>query len=565
MKARVRWLLALWAVALGACPSGASVVAVDGARGRPTPSFAPDVPRADRTATAGEDVPLGVAPGDVGVPDVALEARDGTAAALRDKADATDVGVADTAGATAGLPDVANVVDAAADTSEATSYARTVLSPTGAQWRYLDTGADPGATWMTVGFDDAAWRVGPARLGYGGGEATVVRYGPDPTNRYVTTYFRRRFTVATPTRFRQAVLRLLRDDGAVVYLNGREVFRSNLPTGAPVTPTTLATETVSAAEASAFQEIMLDPRALVVGSNSLAVEVHQVASDSPGLAFDLEVEGYDDELWPDAVDPVLVGAGDIADCGSDDDLRTGRLLDRIPGTIFLAGDTVYNTGTDDEYSTCFDPVWGRHRARFRPAVGNHEYETPRATGYYRYFGAAAGDPARGYYSYNLGAWHVVVLNSNCDEVGGCDAGSPQDLWLTTDLAANPSRCTLAYWHHPRFTSGVHGSDARFVRFSQVLYDAGAELVLVGHDHDYERFAPQDALGRADEARGLREFVVGTGGVALRYFNAPAPNSEVRNVDTWGVLRMVLRPGGYDWRFVPVEGQTFTDGGSGVCH
>ena len=214
---------------------------------------------------------------------------------------------------------------------------------------------------------------------------------------------------------------------------------------------------------------------------------------------------------------------------------------------------------------CFAPAWGRHRARIRPAVGNHEYYTADAAPYYRYFGAAAGDPARGYYSYDLGAWHVVALNSNCAAVGGCGAGSPQDRWLAADLAASRARCTLAYWHHPLFTSGTHGPTAEVRPLYQRLYDADADLVLTGHEHDYERFAPMDAMGNANAARGIREFVVGTGGVELRWFPGVAANSEVSDVATHGVLRLVLRATGYAWRFVPVAGEAFTDSGVGACH
>ena len=201
----------------------------------------------------------------------------------------------------------------------------------------------------------------------------------------------------------------------------------------------------------------------------------------------------------------------------------------------------------------------------RPTPGNHDYTTSTAAAYYSYFGAAAGSSGKGYYSYDVGQWHVVALNSNCSAVGGCNAGSAQETWLRADLAAHPNKCTLAYWHHPRFSSGYHGASTSVQPLWQALYDAGAELVLNGHDHDYERFAPQTPTGQADPARGIREFVVGTGGASERAFSATANNSEARNSSTFGVLQLTLHPSSYEWRFVPVAGQSFTDSGSAPCH
>jgi hypothetical protein len=267
-----------------------------------------------------------------------------------------------------------------------------------------------------------------------------------------------------------------------------------------------------------------------------------------------------------ATDPVLVGAGDIADCDGTGAEATARLLDAIPGTVFTLGDNAYDDGSAAEFAACYDPTWGRHRARTRPALGNHDYHTAGAAGYFGYFGDAAGDPATGYYSFDLGAWHVVALNSNCDEIGGCDAGSPQEQWLRDDLAAHPATCTLAYWHHPRFSSGIiHGGEETVQPLWQALADAGAEVVLSGHEHHYERFAPQDPNGRADAALGIREFVVGTGGRRLYPFGWRRSNSEVRNDDTLGVLQLTLRPTSYDWSFVPVAGESFRDDGSDSCH
>ena len=270
---------------------------------------------------------------------------------------------------------------------------------------------------------------------------------------------------------------------------------------------------------------------------------------------------------PAGQDPILVGAGDIASC---QDLSgaeaTAKLLDSIPGVVFTAGDNAYERGTAEEFRNCYQPTWGRHKDRTRPAVGNHEFYSYIATPYFRYFGKNAGDPGQGYYSYELGTWHIIVLNSECLQVGGCDAGSAQEKWLRADLAAHPVACTLAYFHKPLFSSGgAHGDDPEIVPLWQALYDANTDVVVGGHDHDYERFAPQTPLAKPDPARGIREFVVGTGGKSHRPFAPPHANSEVRNTDTFGVLKLTLRSGAYDWQFIPEVGKTFTDSGTGSCH
>jgi hypothetical protein len=267
-----------------------------------------------------------------------------------------------------------------------------------------------------------------------------------------------------------------------------------------------------------------------------------------------------------AEDPVLVGAGDIADCGAlSGAAKTAILLDHIEGTVFTLGDTAYLSGTPSEFANCYAPTWGRHKARTRPSVGNHEYRTASASGYFDYFGAAAGDRTKGYYSYDLGGWHILVVNSNCAQIGGCKAGSPQELWVRADLAAHQVPCTAAMWHHPRYSTGEHGNDQSMRDIWLALYDAGAEVVLSGHDHDYERFKPQDADGHADPVRGVRQFVVGTGGRELYKWEHRDVDSEVRNNETFGVLKVTLHPDRYDWEFIPVEGEKFTDKGSEKCH
>ena len=263
---------------------------------------------------------------------------------------------------------------------------------------------------------------------------------------------------------------------------------------------------------------------------------------------------------------VLVGAGDIASCSSTGDEATATLLDGIAGTVFTLGDNVYTNGTASEFANCYNPSWGRHKARTKPSAGNHDYNTAGATGYYGYFGPAAGDPAKGYYSYDYGEWHVVVLNSNCAAVGGCGAGSAQETWLRGDLAAHPAACTLAYWHHPRFNSGAsHGNNTAVQPLWQALYDANADLILNGHEHVYERFAPQTPTGAADPVRGIRQLTVGTGGVGHYSLGTLKPNSEVFNGDTFGVMKLTLGAGSYAWEFVPVAGGTFRDSGTTSCH
>ena len=263
---------------------------------------------------------------------------------------------------------------------------------------------------------------------------------------------------------------------------------------------------------------------------------------------------------------MLVGAGDITQCSSGAE-ATARLLDGIAGTVFTAGDNAYPHGALADYEKCYAPSWGRQLARTRPAPGNHEYETGGAAGYFAYFGARAGPPSRGYYSYDLGTWHVVVLNSsdNCGVVA-CSASSPQVEWLRADLAASAAPCTVAIWHHPRFSSGPHGSNTRLDAFWDALYAAGADVVVNGHDHIYQRFAPQTPAGARDDARGIREFVVGTGGKSHDKLRSPLlPNTEVAHGSTFGVLALTLHAASYSWRFVPVAGATFTDAGSAPCH
>jgi hypothetical protein len=269
--------------------------------------------------------------------------------------------------------------------------------------------------------------------------------------------------------------------------------------------------------------------------------------------------------WEPHPSPVFVGAGDIASCYDDNDEATARLLDEIEGTVFTLGDNAYDHGSAVQFAACYAPTWGRHLARTRPTPGNHDYSTHVASAYFAYFGERAGDPAQGYYSFELGEWHIVALNTNCAEVGGCGEGSDQLAWLRADLAAHPGQCTLAYGHHPRYSSGGHDDDADLTQIWELLHDGGVDVVLSGHDHTYERFAPQDSTGAVDAVGGIRQFVVGTGGARLYGFEAIRPNSEVRNSETFGVLALTLQPTSYVWEFVPIAGADFSDRGSTVCH
>lgn len=257
----------------------------------------------------------------------------------------------------------------------------------------------------------------------------------------------------------------------------------------------------------------------------------------------------------------LLAVGDIASCRTDGDEEVAEMLEQRRARIALLGDVVYDSGTLEEFAQCFDPAWGDMRRRLRPAPGNHEYRTPGAAGYFDYFGDRAGTAGKGWYAYNLGNhWRAIVLNGSCEFVGGCGPDSPQGRWLQRQLDRHSDRHILAYWHQPLFSSGRHGSNAGVAAFWGPLYDAGAKIVLNGHDHTYERFAPQNPDGERRRKRGIRQFVVGTGGyVHYPFEGPPLPNTQVRNDDTFGALQLRLDADGYRWRFLPVDGE-FTDRG-----
>lgn len=295
-------------------------------------------------------------------------------------------------------------------------------------------------------------------------------------------------------------------------------------------------------------------------------------------------------------DPVIAAAGDIACDPASRNFADGAggltsckqmatsdlLVDSGLSAVFPLGDLQYHCGSGPALAESYDPSWGRVKEITHPVVGNHEYLDEQATdsaetstgcdasnrdaaGYFNYFGPAAGDATQGWYSLEIGSWHVVVLNSNCRPAGGCRIGSPQLDWLAADLRAHPTECTVSLWHHPRFSSGKHGSDEDYADFWRVLYAGGVDVVLNAHDHIYERFARQTPDGLSDDVHGIRQFVVGTGGADHTYFERIAANSEVRDDQNFGVLRMTLHAGSYDWEFVAEPGASFTDRGTDRCH
>lgn len=262
---------------------------------------------------------------------------------------------------------------------------------------------------------------------------------------------------------------------------------------------------------------------------------------------------------PTPASNVVLAAGDIASCSNDRDEATARILDAQPtASVLTLGDNVYDSGTASEFSGCYAPTWGRHLSRTFPSPGNHDYNTQNAAGYFGYFGARAGPTLTGWYSFDIGAWHLISLNSERDFA---ESGA-QVAWLKADLAATSKKCVLAYWHKPRFSAGNYDDFTAYIPFWDALYAAKAEIVLNGHDHNYQRYRLMDAGGDADPA-GIRQFLVGTGGVGAYALEDDA-RRDAAATDVYGVLQLTLNTSGYDWRFLPAAGTTFSDSGSGVC-
>jgi calcineurin-like phosphoesterase family protein len=357
----------------------------------------------------------------------------------------------------------------------------------------------------------------------------------------------------SPSGRRQAALAVIAFAATLTLLFGlsRIVDRA-------MTSTASASPSATRTAASVGPSPSVEPSASAVASASSSAGVSESPSSS-GSA------GPAPPSPSPSGEPVLVGAGDIGDCETTDDTATAALVAGVAGTVFTTGDNAYPDGRLQDFLDCYEPTWGAFKARTRPAPGNHEWRTDDLKGYLDYFGTAAAPNGTPWYSYDLGTWHIVVLDSSCDKTGGCGPDSEQGRWLAADLAASDVRCTLAIWHAPRFSSGSeHGNEEAVAPFWEALYAADADLVLNGHDHDYERFAPQDPGGREDRERGIREFVVGTGGAKLRQFDDPEPNSELRAAVAHGVLKLVLHAESYEWSFLPTTG-TFADSGSNRCH
>ncbi len=268
----------------------------------------------------------------------------------------------------------------------------------------------------------------------------------------------------------------------------------------------------------------------------------------------------------------LVGAGDITSCSQSNDSATARLLGNISGTVFTLGDNVYPYGSAANFRDCYGPTWGKYKKRTKPTLGNHEYydenynSTTFARSYFDYFGARAGARGKGYYSYDRGSWHIVALNSNCDKVGGCGRRSAQGRWLRNDLANNPSRCTLAYFHRPLYSTGTNVAGPQVKAFWRMLHERKADVIVNGHAHRYERFAPMTPSGTRS-ANGIRQIVAGTGGAegGGEISHADAPNLQRVKIDVYGVLKLSLRSDSYEWKFVRAAGKAFTDSGTTNCH
>jgi hypothetical protein len=293
----------------------------------------------------------------------------------------------------------------------------------------------------------------------------------------------------------------------------------------------------------------------IIGTNAGSSLSSIYAPDTVSKIQDkLEANGA--EIPPD---PVVAGAGDIALCTMVEDAYTAALLGNIDGDVLTFGDNTQDNGTAEEFANCYDPTWGQYKYKTHPTPGNHDYHTPGALPYYDYFGSAAGDVGKGYYSFDIGYWHLIALNSEIN----FSENSPQLQWLNADLFLHRNECTLAYWHRPFFTSALDKTNLSIGAIWETLYKYGVDIVLNGHSHMYERFAPQDPYGVAD-VNGIREFVVGTGGGAWFDDYSPIQNSQVIDNQTYGVIKLTLHQHSYDWEFIPIEGQVFTDTGSTDC-
>ena len=385
-----------------------------------------------------------------------------------------------------------------------------------------------------------------------GAAAVVVTAGPIPLVAVSEPGVPARYRVTADLAFREV-------SGKQARITA---LRVTVTTPSGWSATTSTTTDVTLAPMGAAQQSLTTTIDASLPDDSARWRLVAAGLDSKGQAFDappVEADLHLPSRAAPAPDAVFTGAGDIARCPGDAAGATARLLDRVGGTVFTLGDNVYPRSTTELLDQCFGPTWGRHRSRMLATPGNHDWEEAAGGPYFSYFGTAAGPGRAGYYSVTLGTWHVIFLNSNIASA----PGSAQYEWLKADLAASRADCTLAMWHHPLFSSGLNGNSGQMRDIWRLLNQAGADVVLNGHDHDYERFAPQDADARPS-ARGIREFVVGTGGAPLYDRTSQQPNSELWENRTWGVLTLTLKNGSYDWRFLPIDGQGFSDAGSAAC-
>ena len=427
----------------------------------------------------------------------------------------------------------------------------------------------------------------------------VVLVGSGPLDPAVEDLFsdggtRRALPVGGPAAIGDAVLARVRDTGVDVlprlagptrWATSAAVARAHLQSlGGTVDGVWLATGeafpdalSAGAAAAATGAVLQLTPgdRLDVPGTQDdpRGVLAAERTCDDRGLVASATLVGGPTALRPQVADQAdalltcapmptrVVAAGDIAGCAVTGDEATARLLDGLHGTVAALGDLAYDRGTAAEFANCYGPSWGRHRDRTRPAIGNHDLLTDGGAPYHDYFGEAAGPRGQGWYAFDLSdEWHAVVLNSNCWAVGGCQPGSPQHDWLLDDLATHAGQHVVAWMHHPRYSSGHHGSQAFVQPLFAALAEHGVDVVLAGHDHHYERVAPLDAVGTPDPD-GLQSFVVGTGGRVLYAMGETAPHSVVRSNASFGVLELTLDPTGYAWRFVPTDPQAAADAGA----
>jgi acid phosphatase type 7 len=426
---------------------------------------------------------------------------------------------------------------------------------------------------MTLVFEPVAdARVEEANPTTNYGTATRLGNDGDAGSR-IETYLR--FEVAGVLgTVRSATLRLYAvadgtSDGPAVFPAGTGWGETSVTWATRPEATGSAVADMGAVAAGAWVE--LDVTAAVTGNGGVGLQLRQLGLD--GVQFYSRQGSYKPHLvitWED--DPVVMAAGDIA-CRAGATVtastcrhqHTSDLLVAEPelAAVLALGDQQYEDGLYSEFvgEGAYDATWGRLKSVTRPVPGNHEYHVAGAPGYFQYFGEAAGSAGAGYYSFDVGAWHLIALNSEI----AASAGSAQERWLRADLAATTQECMLAYWHRPRFSSGSHGSSTSVSALWQALYEARADVVLSAHDHEYERFALQSSAGQAD-AQGIREFVVGTGGASHSLFGPDVqPNSEVREGNTFGVLKLTLHASSYEWQFVPEAGGAFTDSGTTTCH